>query len=168
PPPPELILLLDRTLSRPELALSDDRNDRHDERNDSRREDPCSRVEPQRSQNPAPPDAPDETERDVPAQSVASALHNPPGQQAGQQPRENPRQESHDSFSFIWLQIAHLVTDRSHPVPIPSHASRPLATHVHRTGEIAAASAPERPSADRRFVAPEGARAFRSPARRVT
>src|SRR4030095_5090986 len=101
PPPPELILLLDRTLSRPELALNDDRDDRHDERDDSRRDDPGSRVEPQGPQNPAPPDAPDETERDVPAQSVASALHNPPGQQAGQQTREKPPQASHDSFSFI-------------------------------------------------------------------
>src|SRR4030095_4500394 len=127
---------------------------------DGRRDDPGSRVEPQGSKNPAPPDAPDQTQGDVPAQSVASALHNPPGQQAGQHSRENPHQERHDFSSFIWLRRTRVTS------PAPSRALHLVVIPVYPPRETSAASAPGRLSADRRFVAPEGSRAFRSRAGR--
>ena len=53
--------------------------------------------------------------------------------------------------------------------PAPSRVLHLLSIYVYRTGQTSAASAPERlsadrRSADRRVVAPEGPRAFRSPA----
>src|SRR3989442_11231470 len=54
-------------------------------------------------EDPAPHEAPAETEDDVPEQPVPSALHGDPGQPAAHQSDENRRPEHfemHDSFSL--------------------------------------------------------------------
>src|SRR5437773_4334132 len=99
-------LLFAGTLSRPELALSDDRNGRPDQCDDSHHEDSCSRQHPEGSEDDVRPDAADETEDDVPLEPVASTLHDQPCQQACRQSHENPRHEhgeTHDPSSFTRL-----------------------------------------------------------------
>src|SRR3989441_154181 len=64
---------------------------------------PASTGPGQGLEHPAPHEAPAETEDDVPAQPVPSALHGDPGQPAAHQSDENRRPEHfemHDSFSL--------------------------------------------------------------------
>src|SRR5256886_4354809 len=104
PPPPLLLtpFLSVRDLRGPDLALERDHEDRPDERGNTCPAPTCLRRT-QGLEDPAPHEAPAETEDDVPAQPVPSALHGDPGQPAAHQSDENRRPEHfemHDSFSL--------------------------------------------------------------------
>src|SRR5882672_12440012 len=89
---------------RPDLPLGDDHDDRPDEGDEHRREEPPAREDAQGPKDPAPHDAPDEAEHQIPDEPVPSILHHDPGQPASQQPHDHPRDEHselHDPFSFL-------------------------------------------------------------------
>src|SRR5205807_5000070 len=92
-----------RDLRGPDLALERDHERRPDERGNTCPA-PTRLRRPQGLEDPAPHDAPAETENDVPDQPVPSALHDDPGQPAGHYSDENrPSEhfEMHDSSSSI-------------------------------------------------------------------
>src|SRR5437773_2502346 len=104
PPPPPLLapFLSMRDLRGPDLALERDHEDRPNERGNTCPA-PTGLRRTQGLEDPAPHEAPAETEDDVPEQPVPSALHGDPGQPAGHQSDENRRPEHfemHDSFSL--------------------------------------------------------------------
>src|SRR5213592_4260190 len=89
----------------PDLALERDHEGRPDERGNTCPA-PTRLRRPQGLEDPAPHEAPAETEDDVPEQPVPSALHGDPGQPAGHHSDENrPTEhfEMHDSFSSTGL-----------------------------------------------------------------
>src|SRR5206468_2975601 len=89
---------------RPNLPLGDDHDDRPNESDEHCREEPPARGDAQGPEDPAPHDAPGQTEHHIPDQSVPSILHHDPGQPAGQQPHDHPRDEHselHDPSSFF-------------------------------------------------------------------
>src|SRR2546425_9610394 len=89
---------------RPDLPLGDDHDDRPDESDEHRREEPPAREDAQGPEDPAPRDAPENTEQQIPDQPVPSILHHDPGQPASQQPYDHPRDahcELHDPSSFF-------------------------------------------------------------------
>src|SRR5207247_5372870 len=67
---------------RPDLPLGDDHDDRPDESDEHRREEPPAREDAQGPEDPAPRDAPENTEQQIPDQPVPSILHHDPGQPA--------------------------------------------------------------------------------------
>src|SRR5436190_1916549 len=86
---------------------------------DGHRDNPGPRKHPSGPEDPAPPDAPDETEDDVLLQPVASAFHDQRGQHARQHSHENPRHEhgeAHDPSSFTRLT--------THPLHFPYAVAR--------------------------------------------
>src|SRR5206468_8981549 len=79
-----------------------DHESRPDERGNTRPAPSCLQRT-QGLEDPAPHDAPAETEDDVPEQPVPTVLHGDPGQPAAHQSDENRRREHfemHDSFSL--------------------------------------------------------------------
>src|SRR5437773_4593068 len=86
----------------PDLALERDHEGRPDERGNTCPAPSCLQRT-QGLEDPAPHDAPAETEDDVPEQPVPTVLHGDPGQPAAHQSDENRRPEHfemHDSFSL--------------------------------------------------------------------
>src|SRR5207253_1539521 len=87
---------------RPDLPLGHEHDDCHEEGDDHRGEEPPARGDVQG--DPAPRDAPENTEQQIPGQAVPSILHHDPGQPASQQPYDHPRDahcELHDPSSFF-------------------------------------------------------------------
>src|SRR5437660_8611982 len=87
---------------RPDLPLGHEHDDCHEEGDDHRGEEPPARGDVQGG--PAPRDAPENTEQQIPDQPVPSLLHHDPGQPASQQPYDHPRDahcELHDPSSFF-------------------------------------------------------------------
>src|SRR2546425_11933873 len=78
----------------PDLALERDHEARPDERGNTCPAPTCLRRT-QGLEDPAPHDAPAETEDDVPEQPVPSALHGDPGQPAAHQSDENQIGRAH-------------------------------------------------------------------------
>src|SRR2546422_11703442 len=84
--------------------LGHEPDDRPDEGDEHRREEPHARGDAHGPEDPAPHAAPDQTEPQIPDQSVPSILHHDPGQPACQQPHDHPRDEHselHDPSSFF-------------------------------------------------------------------